>query len=157
MDLPNAERKLMKNITPEDTKSGLRKKMKFPLVVPPSKEMLEEARKTISLPEREQKFVPSASLLKRWALEREEADLEDIQQNIMNVYNWKVGLADDFLDAWWSINPGLYNRYHYDAKGDGKVMIAELRNTSEGTFNFIWNYMVENLIEELDPERPHKT
>ena len=144
----------MKNITPEDTKSGLRKKMKFPSTIPPSKEMLEEARKTISKPKPEKKSIPSGWLLKKWAEQRETDDLEDIQQNIMNVRNWKAGLAEDFLDAWWSVSPGLYTNYHHNAEGDGKMMIAELRNTSEGTFNFIWGCMVDNLIEELDPERP---
>ena len=116
--------------------------------------MVEEARKTISLPPRETTWKPSAFLLKKWALEREEADLEDIQQNIMNVHNWKAGLANDFLDSWWSVSPGLYNRYHHEFKGKGTLMISELRERSEGTFNFIWGCMVEDLIEKLDPEKP---
>jgi len=145
---------IMKNITPEDAKSGLRKTIKVSPIVHPPKEMLEEARETVSLPKPEKRSIPSGFLLAKWAEQREVDNLEDLQQNIMKVQNWKAGLADDFLDAWWLINPGLYNQYHHDFKGIGHLMISELKSTSEGTFNFIWGCMVESLIEQLNPRRP---
>ena len=144
----------MKNITPEDFKSKLRKTVKTRFVVPPPKEFLEEARKTISRPSVESKKGISSFMLKKWAEQREADDLVDIQQDIMNVNNWQAGVANDFLDTWWSTSPGSYNYYHKEYKGKGTLMISELRERSEGTFNFIWECMVENLIEELEPERP---
>lgn len=112
---------------------------------------LKEALKGSPRPERP--YI-SPSLLKRWTIEREEAELVDVEQNPMNPRTWNPFIKDKFLDAWWILRPGLYEAYHKEYKADGYEMMSALSYEHPSLFERFWDELAVMEIEEWNPPRP---
>lgn len=108
----------------------------------------------LTVPPLEPRFSPSPGLLKRWAEERREAELVDLEQDPMNPRNWNPSIRDRFLDSWWLLRPGLYNQYRKEYKAKGYEMIQALRNDHPFIFERVWDEIATMEFEEWHPKRP---